>query len=201
MPMLDFVKAKQYILNLLGADLSDDFIYHDLAHTLDVYRAATHLANLSDIAGHDLVLLQTAALYHDVGLVEIIDKHEEKGVEIVNAVLPEYGYSKNDIDIISKMIMSTKLPQSPKTILAELLCDADLDYLGRDDFFMTGTKLHLEWKRMNIMNVPFDEWIAIQKSFLISHHYFSNAARVLREDGKQNNLKQLEGICEFGKSK
>lgn len=197
--MIDFVKAKQYIFNLLGADLSDDFIYHDLAHTLDVYKSATKLANLSNINAHELVLLQTAALYHDAGLVDIIDDHEEKGVEIVNSVLPEYGYSKEDIDIISAMILSTKLPQSPKNHLEELLCDADLDYLGRDDFFMTGTKLHLEWQRMNIMNVPFDEWIAIQKSFLIAHQYFSDAARNLREEGKQNNLKQLESICEFGK--
>ncbi len=199
--MIVFQKAKQYIINLLGSDLSSDFIYHDLSHTLDVYQSASRLGQLAGISEHELLLLQTAALYHDVGLIYTIDNHEEKGIEIVNKILPDFGYSIEDIDAIAQMILSTKLPQAPKNTLDELLCDADLDYLGRDDFFMTGSKLHLEWQRMRIMDVPFDEWISIQKSFLKSHNYFSTLACDLRNAGKEANLKQLESICEFGKTK
>ncbi len=199
--MIDFQKAKQYIINLLGSDLSKDFIYHDLEHTLDVYQSASRFGQMAGLSEHELLLLQTAALYHDVGLIYAIDDHEDKGIEIINSVLPEFGYSKEEIDIIAQMIIATKLPQSPKNKLDELLCDADLDYLGRDDFFMTGSKLHLEWQRMKIMDVPFDEWISIQKSFLKSHGYFSSIAQEIRNGGKEANLRQLESICEFGKRK
>ena len=30
---------------------------------------------------------------------------------------------------------ATKIPQTPLTKLEEIICDADLDYLGREDFF------------------------------------------------------------------
>jgi predicted metal-dependent HD superfamily phosphohydrolase len=193
--MIDFPKAKLYIIHLLDTHLSSEFLYHDIAHTKDVYESVTRLAELAKVSGHDLMLLQTAAMYHDAGLMEVIDDHEDKGVELIRKVLPDFGYSNEDIDAIARMVMSTKLPQSPKDKLSELLCDADLDYLGRDDFFLRGAKLHLEWKRMNIADIQFNEWIVLQRTFLKSHGFFSDAAKKLRDKGKMENLKQLENIC------
>jgi exopolyphosphatase/pppGpp-phosphohydrolase len=197
--MSDFQKAKQYVFNLLGSDLSRHFIYHDLSHTLDVYKASTRLGEMAQLDDSEMLLLQTAALFHDVGMVYQVDMHEEKSAEVVREILPSFGYSNEDIDIIVSMILATKLPQTPTNRLAELLCDADLDYLGRDDFFLNGAKLHLEWQRMKIRDVSFDEWISIEKSFLLSHLFFSKEAQKLRNEGKQRNLNQLESICEFGR--
>jgi len=197
--MINLAKVKQYVLKQLEENLSKDFIYHNIDHTIDVFNSVSRLAKMAKIDSHSLILVQTSALFHDIGLIDCIDKHEERGVEIIKELLPSFGYQTKDIEQIAEMILATKLPQTPKSNLAELLCDADLDYLGRDDFFKTGTELHLEWQRMKIMDVPFDEWISIQKSFLQSHTFFTKEARELRNVGKANNLKQLEGICEFGK--
>lgn len=193
--MEDFQKAKQYVINLLGTDLSSDFIYHDLGHTLDVYHAATRLGKLAKLSDHDLLLLQTGALYHDVGLIFTYENHENKSNEIANQILPSYGYTIDDIKIITNMIDATKMPQSPKTKIEELLCDADLDYLGRDDFFLLASKLHLEWTRMKVREIQFDEWILIEKEFLSSHQYFTLESQELRDAGKSLNLKQLFNIC------
>ncbi len=193
--MADFQKAKQYIINLLSSDLSSDFIYHDLNHTLDVYKSATQLGSLANLNDDELLLLQTAALYHDVGLIYTSEGHEEKGISIVREVLPDFSYSEEQISLIIKMIKSTELPQSPKSKLDELLCDADLDYLGRDDFFVLASKLHLEWSRMGINKMPFDQWIAIEKGFLETHQYFTPEAQKLRNKGQADNLVQLKNIC------
>lgn len=197
--MINFQKAKQYTINLLGSDLSKDFIYHDLTHTLDVYKSASILGKMANLGEHELLLLQTAALYHDVGLIYNLVGHEEKGIEVIKEVLPEFGYSFDDIEIISQMIAATKVPQSPKNKLEELMCDADLDYLGRDDFFLLASKLHLEWNRMKINEMAFDEWISIEKEFLNSHQYYSPEARALRDIGKKENLNQLKNICNKSK--
>ena len=193
--MISFQKAKQYALNILSAELSPDFIYHDLVHTLDVYEAVKRLSDLEDLNDHEQLLLKTAALYHDIGLINNISEHEAIAVVMVKKILPDFGYNEKDIDSISRMIMSTALPQSPNNLLEKILCDADLDYLGRDDFFMTSSKLHLEWKRMGINDLSFNEWIIVERSFLKSHSYFTQAAKELRDQGKQDNLLQLENIC------
>ena len=41
--------------------------------------------------------------------------------------------------------MATKMPQRPKNLLQQIICDADLDYLGRNDFFILSEKLHKEF--------------------------------------------------------
>ncbi len=193
--MIDFSHAKQYILNQLGSDLSKDFLYHDLSHTLDVTQAVVRYGKLAGLEEHELVLLKTAALYHDVGLIDSLEGHEERSIEIVKEVLPSFGYSSEDVEIIANIIAATKLPQSPKTKLEEFMCDADLDYLGRDDFFILASKLQLEWRRIGVKDIAFDEWIGFEKGFLKEHKYFTKEARELRDAGKQDNLEQLKNIC------
>lgn len=193
--MIDFSKAKQYVVNLLESDLSKKFLYHDLKHTLDVYHSASQLGENAGLDQNDLILLRTAALFHDVGLIYIYIGHEQKSIELAQTVLPGFGYTDTDIEKIAGMILATRIPQSPQNILEKLMCDADLDYLGRDDFFVLAAKLQLEWRRLNIRDIRFDEWIAFEKDFLSEHEYFTKEARALRDDGKQENLDQLQNIC------
>lgn len=193
--MIDFPKAKQYIINLLESDLSKGFLYHDLAHTLDVFKSAIRLGELAGLEKNDLVLLKTAALYHDVGLIYSTEGHEKKGVEVIKEVLPDFGYGSKDIEIISGLILATQIPQNPKSELEELLCDADLDYLGRDDFFILAAKLQLEWRRLKVKDISFDEWLLFEKGFLAQHKYFTKQARALRDEGKKDNLNQIKNIC------
>lgn len=193
--MADFSKAKQYVVHLLESDLSKGFLYHDLNHTLDVYRSASELGKMAGLSSNDLMLLETAALYHDVGLIYVFNGHEEKSVEIVREKLPKFDYNKDEIEQIANMIMATNLPQKPKNQLEMLLCDADLNYLGRDDFFVLAAKLQLEWRRLNVNDIRFDEWIAFEKDFLSKHEYFTKEARELRDEMKKENLDQLKNIC------
>ena len=41
--------------------------------------------------------------------------------------------------------MATEIPQNPKTHLEMIMCDADLDYLGRYDFETISNNLYTEF--------------------------------------------------------
>ena len=111
----------------------------------------------------------------------------------------DYSKNQNKISegtkIIGDIILASQVPQNPKSKLEELLCDADLDYLGRDDFFILAAKLQLEWRRLKVKDIPFDEWLLFEKGFLAEHKYFTKQARELRDKGKQDNLDQIKNIC------
>jgi len=188
--MIDFAGAKEFVLKKLKHELNTDLYYHSYQHTIDVYESAVKIAKLENITGKDLILLQTAALFHDTGFLNGYCKHEDESIVITRKYLPQYGYSQEDIDIISGMIESTKLPQKPRTILEKILCDADLDYLGRDDFFMIANKLLCEWN-MHGMPTTLKKWYHIQVDFLANNDYFTGAANVLRKDKKKKNLSQI----------
>ncbi len=93
------------------------------------------------------------------------------------------------------MIITTKLPQSANTLLEKIICDADLDYLGRPDFFMISLRLKYEWDVLGIKPTTLKEWFKIQIDFLTSHKYFTDSARALRQKMKDEHVKQVKDIC------
>ena len=93
------------------------------------------------------MLLKTACLFHDAGFITSRVDHEKQRMCTGKKTPARFWiYSQDEIDRICGMIMATKIPQSPKNNLEEIICDADLDYLGRDDFFAIGDSLFEEVK-------------------------------------------------------
>ncbi|MCE7064700.1 HD domain-containing protein [Dyadobacter sp. CY326] len=188
---MNLKEAKAYIVEQLRWHLSDTLFYHGLHHTLDVVNAALHIAKLEGVTdAEQLTLLETAAYYHDSGFVNTYQGHEEASCLIARVALPEFDYSPEQIDIVCNMIMATHIPQTPKTHLEQIICDADLDYLGRADFELIATSLFNEMKVRNMVS-DIDSWNQVQVQFIGKHNYWTQSAHDLRDALKQENLKKL----------
>jgi len=187
---MDYTAAKEFVLKKLKDELKSELYYHCYNHTIDVCESAMKLAKLENVTGKELILLETAALFHDTGFLEKYENHEEQSAAVARKYLPQFGYSSEDIEIICQMILSTKLPQSPQNLLDKIICDADLDYMGRDDFFMTANKLLCEWN-VNGISTTLKKWYHIQVDFLSNNNYFTKSAKVMNKEKKKENLSQI----------
>lgn len=184
---MQFEKVKKYILGRLKKDLTKNLTYHSLEHIKDVYAAAEQLASLEKINEEDKRLLLTAVLFHDSGFLFSQKDHEKLSCDLARQHLPEFDYLPEEIDRICGMIMATQIPQNPQNKLEEIICDADLDYLGREDFFNIGDKLFGELVMYGIIDDE-HEWNKLQVRFLEKHHYFTKSAKKLRREKKAENL-------------
>jgi uncharacterized protein len=191
---MDFNAASGYIIHRLRRELNPSLRYHCLEHTLDVLESTRRLAKSEKIEPNDKALLETASTYHDAGMLIQYKDHESSSVVIAKQVLPGFGYSESEISEISRLIMVTKLPQHPADHLEQIICDADLDYLGRDDFFIHSFQLRLEWQLNGIRNTTLPEWFDIQVKFLSEHQYFTKSAIALRNEGKLRNLAEINQL-------
>lgn len=191
MKAINFEGAKNYVINRLINEASSKLYYHGLHHTLDVYNAAQELAAMEVINEEELVLLKTAALFHDIGFLEQYNNNEIIGATVVRQILPQFGYDSSQIDVISNMIIATDITKQPQTKLEKILCDADLDYLGREDFSTFAGQLKRE---LNAYGTLLDEkqWDEIQIGFLEKHKYHTASARELRERTKQKHLMDIK---------
>lgn len=185
----DFDKARQYVFARLAHDLSPHLTYHSYQHTCnDVLPAAARLGRASAIGEEDFLLLTTAALFHDTGFLSTYYDHEEQSIVIASTVLPDLGYSASQIEQISGLIAATKMPQRPNGLLQELLCDADLDLLGREDFMHLNQMLLQELRHYSKRPISDETWLRDQTQFLETHHFFTPAAKEMRTAGKLRNL-------------
>lgn len=191
---MDFGGARDYIIQRLRLELKPTLYYHSVEHTIDVHEATQRLIAAEHITDNTAVLIETAALYHDAGILFQYTNHERASVELSRQKLPGFGYSPADIDVIAEMIMVTSLPQRPSSLSGQILCDADLDYLGREDFFIHSFQLRLEWQNEGIKNLNLHDWLKTQVSFLSDHQYFTKSAIALRNGQKNRNLNEIKQL-------
>jgi len=192
----DFTGAAQHAIERLEKKLSTFYTYHSLKHTCDeVVGMAERLAILEGIDGEERVLLITGAYFHDIGFTLQRDNHEQVGAHYAQCVLPQFGYSPGQIEVVEGIIMATRIPQMPRNLLEEIVDDADLDSLGRVDFWNRSLALRSE---MALWGKYFtdQEWCERQRGFLAQHNYFTSSAKQLRDEQKQNNINFLLERCQ-----
>lgn len=192
--IMDFTGAKEYIIKRMKRELDPRLEYHRIEHTYDVLNAAIIIAEKEGVKQHELELIKTSAVFHDSGIIKTYIGHEVASAEIVHEVLPKFGYTSDEINQIAQMILTTQLPQGATNFLEQILCDADLDYLGRKDFFMISVRLFHEWNILGIKKMNLKEWYHLQVEFLSSHHYFTQCAINLRREQKLRNLDQIKDL-------
>ncbi len=181
MPEPDYQGARQYALERLSRELSPALLYHSLAHTrADVTVAVERLAETEGLPQPDRLRLRTAAYFHDIGYVERREEHEAAGIRIARAVLPGFGFTPAQLDVISALLLSIRWPQTPGTLAEEILADADLDVLGREDYWTRNVDLRAEWEAFG-RRVTDQEGCRNQLRFLRGHRYFTASARGLRD--------------------
>jgi uncharacterized protein len=189
---MELARAEQFILDKLQKELPAYLYYHSFSHTLDVLAAALRIASGEGLKEIDTMLLRTAALYHDAGFTVQNKDHEELGCDIARKTLPDFGYTDHQIRMICDMILATKIPQSPNNLLEKIICDADLDYLGREDFWTISNNLYEELNNFNQLNK--EDWYKLQINFFEQHHYFTPSVIKLRTQKKEEHLERIKQL-------
>ncbi len=200
MKLPEFKCAIDYVLARLTTELPPTTYYHSLGHTQDeVVPAMQRYAQIEGISGENLLLLQTAAYFHDIGFIKQRQDHEQISIQIAGQVLPFFGYSSEQVKVIQSMIMATRLPQNPQTLEEAILADADLDVLGREDYMSRNQALREELAAAGRV-MSDEEWYSSQLNFIQSHTYFTQAARSLRNARQQQNVSLMSDLLASTKS-
>jgi len=181
---------KEFVVDLLKNNIPVFYYYHNYEHTLYVVDKAIEIGKAEGCSERDIELVSAGALWHDTGFLYSYADHEDQSLLLARQYLPEYGYTKDDIDKICGMIMATKIPQSPKNKLEEIVADADLEYLGTSDAPLKAEHLFQEW-RHNDPSLTREKWNRIQISFIQNHHYFTEFCREKKEKAKLEYLQTV----------
>jgi HD superfamily phosphodiesterase len=177
------------ILSYMKERWPDHLSYHSISHTIDVANICNRYIDHYAIDKDNADLLRIAAISHDIGYLISPTDHEELGIIEVEPFFKNV-LNKRQIATVKGMMRATKVPQNPTTFYEEILADADLDYLGRDDYDTLSIKLYEEFLYYKVVKTD-EEWLKLQISFLESHCYHSAFAKKNRSSGKMIKLDEL----------
>lgn len=187
---LAFASLEAEVIGRLRRDLSPVYRYHNAEHTLDVMEAVERLARLEGLEEPDRLLIRTAALLHDTGYLEGRKEHEAISQRMAREYLTRMRIDENQIRAVEQMIAATRVPQQPQDHFSRILCDADLDYLGRPDYFSLANRMYAEFLHDGTVRDEAD-WLELQIRFLGAHRYFTESAKRTRDAGLQQHLETL----------
>lgn len=188
--MEEFEELYAEIITMLEQKLSPELKYHDVKHTKYVIEKTKMIGSYEQVNERELYLLKIAALFHDVGFIKSREHHEAISCQIVEEKLRPRHISSNEIRQLQGMIMATKIPQNPQTHLEAILADADLEYLGTDDYFIVSEKLYKELLYVH-PDLSNEKWLNIQINFLEHHTYHTAWCKANRSARKGDHLKTL----------
>jgi predicted metal-dependent HD superfamily phosphohydrolase len=185
-------KSRAYAEEVLGK-LPETFTYHNLKHTTAVAEAATEIGRQSSLSNDELENVVIAAWLHDTGYEKDSEHHEERSAKTAVTLLETWGASAEKIKKVKELIAATRMPQNPKNLPEQVLCDADMYHLSRKDILECGQQIRSEIETFK--NIKFEsdtEWSAYNLKFLKNHSYFTLYGRQVLEERKRKNIKKLK---------
>ncbi len=182
-------KGRIKVVRNLVIDNYPKFRYHNADHGIDVWEVFRNYALILRIPYQDRIAGELAALLHDYVFVQGRKDNEEKSSLFAKKYLPSLGFNQYIVSLAANSILPTKMPQKPLNLLEKLLCDADLDNLGRNDFFEKNEAL-----RQELGVEDRQSWYKQSYEFLRNHQYHTALAKELRDEGKKRNIAKLQAI-------
>jgi predicted metal-dependent HD superfamily phosphohydrolase len=165
--------------------------FHNIEHTKDVVVAAEEIAIHSGLTPEETESAIVAAWLHDIGYEDGAENHEQKAADKAEVLLKEAGVPAKRIIDITEAILATKVPQQPRSLIAKVLCDADLHHLSTEYCVMKSDKLREEWEVVGDRKLSDEEWIQSNLTFMENHRYHTPYGQTVLQEGKKKNIKKL----------
>lgn len=184
-------RTKEYVAGFIGDHFTENICYHNIDHTLGVVEACEIIGKNANLLEDELETVIVAAWFHDSGYYLGCKDHEKESVRIAKTFLRNENKSEAYIKVIGNCILSTKIPQNPRTKLEQIICDADLFHLSSDHFF---TKSALLLREINIEKQAFTSlsWMVASRDFMESHRYHTLYGQTVLYPKLQRNLTLLK---------
>lgn len=185
-------KAEFYVRQLLIKKLPPTILFHTLSHTLEVVNAAQKLGFEIELKKQDFEILILSAWLHDTGYCWNTLHHKQESIRIANAFLLEQNHPPEHVQRIVSCIAATTIPQAPKNILEQVLCDADLAHLSKKGYFKKSELLRKEISLLIGTDIPQKDWLQQDKLLLKSHTFFTNYGKQSLAAGQNENYKKIK---------
>jgi len=172
-------------------ELPETLQFHNVEFARKVYNQSFLLCRAEEIEQEERLLVRTAALFLFTGFTQSFSNFENRSSVIAREILPDYGYAENQIDQVCNLILATKQPFSPNTILEKILVDAKMEFIGRPDYPAQIKLLFKELKEAG-SKINGQQFKKQQLEILYSFEYFTVAGQRLREVPGAEQMSVLE---------
>lgn len=184
---------EKYVIDFFSAGKCASFCFHNEEHTKSVVAAAKEMSVFYNLSEEDRFIVLSAAYLHDLGYAAGGAKnHENRSAQIARECLTKEQVPQDVIQKIEACILSTQIPQNPKNLLEQIICDADLFHFGTSAFTERNKLMHVEAEKETGLKIDKNFWRSGSIRLLEEHKYHTTYAQDKLNEGKAQNIKALQ---------
>lgn len=191
---MSYQSAYAKIVAKLEKEIPPSLTYHNVNHAKRVLQSLDNHILTLDMDPRKAELVRLAGIGHDIGYIENTENHELIGIRIIKPILKEEGYSEQELHQVSTMIWATKLGNSPRTFLEKMLVDANLAYIGSEDYDEGLKNLYKEWVNQDRIPKDYPLFLENRIKFMEEHTYYTDFAKAYNQ--KSKNIEELKAMIE-----
>lgn len=185
-----------YVTFLLKDTLPPTLYFHNMQHTLDVVNGTREIGLKSGLSPNEMVIAEAAAWLHDTGYLHKYQGHEEESIRIAAVFLAGREISVDELSLLVGCIKATKYPQQPKSLLEQVVCDADFYHFTLPDYPLKANSLRKEWEHYLHKDYSNSAWNTENCNILSTHIYFTNYGKTVLQALKAQNLAVIQSYCD-----
>lgn len=190
--LIRLLDVEEAVIRIFDEEASPNLYFHNSALVRNVTNQVELLSTSENLPTEDFIILKLAAMFLFTGYVYDYEKPVDESVNLLNTMLPKYGFSHEDVASVAVLIRNS-YNNNCNSISDKILHDARFDYLGRVDYLKLTDKLLRELTEYG--RLPGSKnWIDQQAKLLKEHTFFTGTARMLRSVQPEEQITELEKI-------
>jgi adenylate cyclase len=193
MQLIKLQDIEEYVLKMFDEEAPPNLYFHNAGYVKSTGNQVDLLSNAEKLDEEEYILLRLAAIFLITGFISDYDKPLEGACQIVEEVLPKFGFNKNNIALV-KRIISNSFSEKQESLSDSILHDARYDYFGRVDFIKLTEKLLKEETEYGMVRDS-KSWIRNQTKLLSDNEFITDTAKLLRGVSSGEQTEALEAFA------
>jgi class 3 adenylate cyclase len=169
---------EEHVIKLFDDEAPPNLYFHNSSIVRSLTNQVDLLANAERLDDEIFIHLRLASIFLYSGYIMDYDNAAEEACNLIDGILPKYGFSSSDADETKKLVMNSFMGKV-ETLADSILSDSRFDYLGRIDYVKLTDKLLREETEYG--RVPeISTWIKQQRQILTDYEFLTGTAKLLR---------------------
>jgi adenylate cyclase len=192
MQLIKLQDIEEYVLKMFDEEAPPNLYFHNSSFAKNTGNQVDLLSNAEKLSQEEYINLRLATIFLFTGFISDYNRPMEESCQIVEEVLPKFGFAKNNVDV-AKRIITNSFSQKQESISDNILHDARYDYLGRVDFIKLTEKLLKEETEYGLVRDS-KAWLQNQRNVFAEHEFITSTAKLLRGVSVEDQAAALEAF-------
>jgi adenylate cyclase len=192
MQLIKLQDIEEYVLKMFDDEAPPNLYFHNSLSAKNICNQVDLLSNAEKLSDEEHIQLKLAAIFLFTGFISDYDRPLEGACQIVEEVVPKFGFTKMNADAAKEIIIKS-FNNKPESASDNILHDARFDYFGRVDFIKLTEKLLKEETEYGKVRDP-KEWMHNMKKLISEHEFKTTTAKLLRGVSAEDQVEAMEAF-------